>query len=63
MIHGEIDDNVHPLGTLRMAKALQLEGKQFDLMLYPGNAHSVHNPKQVWHMVNLTHEFLIESFK
>ncbi len=63
MIHGEIDDNVHPLGTLRMAKALQLEGKPFDLMLYPGNAHSVHHPKQVWHMVNLTHEFLIESFK
>jgi dipeptidyl-peptidase-4 len=63
MIHGEVDDNVHPLGTLRMAKALQTAGKQFDLMIYPGSAHSVQNPNHVWHLVNLTHEFLIRNLK
>ncbi len=63
MIHGEVDDNVHPLGTLRMAKALQMAGKQFDMMIYPSNAHSVHNPAQLWHMVNLTDTFLKEALE
>ncbi len=63
LIHGEVDDNVHPLGTLRMTKALQTAGKQFDLMIYPSSAHGIHQPAQVWHMVNLTHGFLLESLQ
>ena len=58
LIHGEMDDNVHPSNTLRMADALQSAGKQFDLMIYPGAAHSVHTPPQVWHLAQLTDRFL-----
>lgn len=58
MIHGELDDNVHPSNTLRMAEALQKAGKPFDLMIYPGAAHSVRGPWQAWHMAQMTDEFL-----
>ena len=58
LIHGEVDDNVHPSGTLRMAAALQQAGKDFDLMIYPGAAHAIHNPRQVWHLMQLTDRFL-----
>lgn len=58
LIHGEVDDNVHPSGTLRMAEALQRAGKDFDLMIYPGAAHAVHDPQQVWHLMRMTDRFL-----
>jgi dipeptidyl-peptidase-4 len=60
MIHGEADDNVHPSGTLRMARALQKAGKDFRLMIYPGAAHAVSDPKQAWHLAQMTHRFLRE---
>ena len=58
MIHGEADDNVHPSGTMRMASALQKAGHQFDLMLYPGEAHAIRQANHVWHLAELTHRFL-----
>ncbi|WP_186776360.1 S9 family peptidase [Rubripirellula reticaptiva] len=61
MIHGEVDDNVHPANSMRMAKALQKAGKDFRLMIYPGAAHSVSSPSQVWHMSVMTDRFLLES--
>ncbi|MBL8861762.1 MAG: S9 family peptidase [Planctomycetes bacterium] len=39
LVHGAIDDNVHPANTMQLALALQKAGKQFDLMLYPGVRH------------------------
>ena len=61
LIHGESDDNVHPSGTLRMAAALQRAGKDFRLMIYPGAAHGVHEPEQLWHMNQMTDRFLLEE--
>lgn len=61
MIHGELDDNVHPANTMRMVDALQKAGKPFDLMIYPGAAHGIHNPQQVWHMARLSHGFLLDQ--
>lgn len=58
LIHGEVDDNVHPSGTLRMAAALQNAGKDFDMMIYPNSAHAIHNPGQVWHLMRMTDRFL-----
>lgn len=60
LIHGESDDNVHPSNTMRMASALQNAGKDFRLMIYPGSAHAVRDPKQAWHMVQMTDRFLME---
>jgi dipeptidyl-peptidase-4 len=59
LIHGEVDDNVHPAGTLRMAAALQKAGKFFQMMIYPGSAHAVHDPHQVWHLRRTTDRFLV----
>ena len=50
IVHGEVDDNVHPTGALSMAAALQKSGKLFDLMIYPGAAHAVRSPAQRYHL-------------
>jgi dipeptidyl-peptidase 4 len=36
---GEIDDNVHPGGTYRLANALIRANKRFDMFVYPGQRH------------------------
>lgn len=58
LIHGEADDNVHPSGTLRMARALQQAGKDFQLMIYPEEAHAIRETKNLWHLSQMTHQFL-----
>ena len=39
LMHGEMDDNVHPAHTMRMVDALIKAGKNFDLMILPGMKH------------------------
>lgn len=39
LVHGEVDNNVHPGNTYRLAEALIRAGKKFDLMIFPGSAH------------------------
>ena len=41
LVHGLIDDNVHPANTWQLAKALQDKDKRFDMMVYPGFKHGV----------------------
>lgn len=41
LVHGLIDDNVHPANTWELAKKLQDEKKRFDLMVYPGFKHGI----------------------
>jgi dipeptidyl-peptidase-4 len=41
LVHGSIDDNVHPQNTIRMARALQDAGKPFEMMIYPGSRHGI----------------------
>lgn len=41
LIHGSIDNNVHPGNTLHLADALQKEGKHFELMIYPEHRHGI----------------------
>ncbi len=36
---GDIDNNVHPAGTLRMAEALIKANKRFDFFIFPGQQH------------------------
>ena len=36
---GDIDNNVHPAGTIRMANALIKANKRFDFFLFPGQRH------------------------
>ena len=41
LVHGSIDDNVHPQNTIRMARALQDANKPFEMMIYPGSRHGI----------------------
>jgi dipeptidyl aminopeptidase/acylaminoacyl peptidase len=39
LIHGAIDNNVHPANTYRMAEGLIKEGKKFDMFMFPEARH------------------------
>ncbi|GAB5517994.1 MAG: DPP IV N-terminal domain-containing protein [Rhodothermales bacterium] len=39
LVHGDIDNNVHPANTMRLVDALIKAGKRFDMMLLPGQRH------------------------
>jgi dipeptidyl-peptidase 4 len=39
LVHGDIDNNVHPGNTLRVVDALVKAEKRFDLMMLPGQRH------------------------
>ena len=41
LIHGTADDNVHFQNTVEMARALNRAGKQYDMMVYPDQNHSM----------------------
>ncbi|WP_347922874.1 DPP IV N-terminal domain-containing protein [Pontimicrobium sp. SW4] len=43
LVTGDIDNNVHPGGTIRMANALIKANKRFDFMLMPGQRHGFGN--------------------
>ncbi|MEO3972557.1 DPP IV N-terminal domain-containing protein [Streptomyces sp. CAU 1734] len=40
LIHGEMDDQVHPAHTLRLADRLVAAGKDFELFIVPGAEHT-----------------------
>jgi dipeptidyl-peptidase-4 len=42
IIHGTADDNVHIQNTMEMAAALNRAGKQYDMMIYPDQNHSMY---------------------
>ena len=58
LIHGSMDDNVHLTNTLQLAYELQLEGKEFELMIYPKSRHGVRQPDLRRHMRGLMTDFL-----
>ncbi len=39
LVHGNIDNNVHPANTIRLVDALIKAGKRFDMMMLPGRRH------------------------
>ncbi len=41
IIHGTADDNVHFQNTMEMSRALNANGKQYDMMIYPDQNHSM----------------------
>ena len=61
LIHGTIDDNVHLNNTLQLVELLQKAGKQFDVMLYPANRHSVRDKEQMKHLRKLMTDFVTEN--
>jgi len=41
LVHGSIDNNVHPGNTMQLVNALVDAQAQFDLMIYPGHRHGI----------------------
>ena len=39
LVHGDMDNNVHPGNTIRLVDALIRANKRFDMMIMPGQAH------------------------
>jgi dipeptidyl-peptidase-4 len=41
LMHGMVDDNVHPSNLWQLVDALQKARKPFEIMLYPNSGHSL----------------------
>lgn len=39
LVHGDMDNNVHPANTMRLADALIKANKRFDMLILPGKRH------------------------
>jgi dipeptidyl aminopeptidase/acylaminoacyl peptidase len=39
LVHGDMDNNVHHAGTIRLTQALIRANKRFDMLMLPGQAH------------------------
>lgn len=62
VIHGSSDDNVHMQNTMQFIEQLQYDGKQFELMIYPGKNHSMRGKKSVnYHLYTLMTNFILEN--
>jgi len=62
---GDIDNNVHPANTIRMADALIKANKRFDFLLLPGQRHGFGNMTEYffWKMADYFAEHLLGDSK
>jgi dipeptidyl-peptidase-4 len=63
LIHGAMDDNVHPQNSLQLAYELQKAGKPFRMMMYPRNRHGFTEPLIIKHMRAGMLEFIRETLR
>jgi dipeptidyl-peptidase-4 len=61
LVHGAIDDNVHPQNTTQFAYELQKARLPFQLMLYPRARHGVTEPALLAHLSALRLAFIEET--
>jgi dienelactone hydrolase len=61
LIHGTMDDNVHISNSMQFIYELQKANKDFDLMVYPKNRHSVRAEDQIGHLRRLMTKFVLEN--
>lgn len=48
LVHGEIDNNVHPANTMRVVNALIKANKRFDMLLLPTQRHGFGDMQEYW---------------
>ncbi|MBP3317164.1 MAG: DPP IV N-terminal domain-containing protein [Alistipes sp.] len=63
LIHGEIDNNVHPGNTSRVVDALIRAGKRFDMLYLPTQRHGFGDMNEYfyWRMVDHFTDYLIDG--
>jgi dipeptidyl-peptidase 4 len=57
--HGDIDENVHPVGTMRFADALMKANKNFDMLLVPNMYHGESGDHALY-LVRRRWDYLVE---
>jgi dipeptidyl aminopeptidase/acylaminoacyl peptidase len=64
LFHGDIDNNVHPANTIRMANALIKANKRFDMMLLPGQRHGFGDMNEYffWRMADYFSNHLLGDY-
>ena len=65
LVHGDIDNNVHPGNTLRVVDALIKSNKRFDFMILPGQRHGFGNAtayfdRMMWYYFA---EYLLDDYR
>lgn len=60
LVHGDIDNNVHPANTIRVADALIRAGKRFEMLILPGKRHRFDDMNEYfyWRMVDFFSQYL-----
>lgn len=60
LIHGDVDDNVHPGNTIRVVNELIKAGKRFDMLIMPGKQHHFedYNEYFYWKLVDYFSKYL-----
>jgi dipeptidyl-peptidase-4 len=61
IVHGTADDNVHIQNSIYLISKLQDEGKEFEMMFYPGGRHGWGGAKRV-HSSNAANKKWLEWF-
>ncbi len=65
LIHGDIDNNVHPGNTLRVANALIRANKRFDMLILPGQRHGFGDMTEYffWRMADYFSRYLLGDYE
>jgi dipeptidyl-peptidase 4 len=61
LVHGALDDNVHPQNSMQFAYELQQAGKLFRMMLYPRSAHGIGDPGLYMHLRRTMLDFTTQN--
>ena len=65
LVHGDIDNNVHPANTIRVVNALIRANKRFDMLILPGQRHGFGDMNEYffWRMADYYSEWLMGTSK
>ncbi len=63
LVHGDVDDNVHPGNTIRVVDALIRANKRFEMLILPGQKHGFGDMNEYffWRMADWYSEWLLGS--
>ena len=61
LVHGDIDNNVHPANTIRVVNALIRANKRFDMLILPGQRHGFGDMNEYffWRMADWFSKYLL----
>ncbi|WP_293303755.1 S9 family peptidase [Pedobacter sp. UBA5917] len=64
LMHGDVDNNVHPANSIRVANALMKAGKRFDFLIIPGQRHAFGDMTEYafWKLADHFNKYLIGDF-